>query len=87
MQPEVYQLTDEEKKEERESSILNYKSVVHLLKQVNEAIGNKKFKKGTLFVGDSKQGKSTIVNLMMNHQLVSVYDDDVGQYDLRQQIV
>jgi ribosome biogenesis GTPase A len=84
MQSEDLQLTEDEKRQERETGILDFKSVMHLLRQANEAIGNKKFKKGTLFVGDSKQGKSTIVNLMMGHQLISVYDEDVGQFDVRQ---
>ena len=54
-----------------------------MLRQVNIAIGNKKYKKAIIFVGDSKEGKSTTANLLIGNKLISVYQQDTGQFDVR----
>lgn len=51
---DVYDLTNEEKIEEEKTGNLHQKSISHLLKQADQAIGNKRFQRATIFVGDSK---------------------------------
>ena len=51
---DIYELTNEERMEEEQTGTLNQKSISHLLKQADQAIGNKRFKRATIFVGDSK---------------------------------
>ena len=35
-------------------------------------------------MGDTKQGKSTIFNLLIGNQLESFFNHEIGRYDLRQ---
>ena len=79
---ENFDLTEEEKQEEAKSGQLNSKSISRLLREVDKAIGDKRFKRATLFVGDSKQGKSTIVNHQMGISLVAAENEE-GNLDVR----
>ena len=76
-------LTEEEKLEEEKTSTLNQKSITQFLKQSDQVIGNNSFKRATIIVGDSKMGKSTIANLLLKVDLVSIYDDNIGEYKVR----
>jgi hypothetical protein len=55
------------------------------MKQANIAIGNNKFKKVTILVGDSKQGKSTIANLLIGNKLKALQDDETGDVYVQQE--
>ena len=76
-------LTEEEKLEEEKTGILNQKSITQFLKQADQVIGNNSLKRATILVGDSKMGKSTIANLLLKVGLVSIYDDDIGEFKVR----
>ena len=73
-----------ESSDDDQNVVLDFDKIFAQITDIKSAIGSKKYERGTIFIGDSKQGKSTIVNLIMKNELVPFYDDNIGRYDVRQ---
>ena len=52
------------------------------LKKANQALGFEQYEHGTIIVGGPRQGKSTILNLLMGTQLISVKDNDIAEFKI-----